>query len=143
GYMYSRLGNPTVHVLEERIAALENGEQGLAFSSGMGAISAVIVALTKAGDHVLCSKGLYGCTFGLLMMMKEKYQMPVDFTQFSTEEKMRTKLRDETSLFYIKTQINPKKNFVVLELLAFVEKKYNIPVFVNNTFASPYLQSPF
>src|SRR5699024_5940507 len=77
-YMYSRLGNPTVHVLEESIAALDNCVQGLAFSSGMVAISAVIVALTKAGDHVLCSKGLYGCTFGLLMMMKEKYQMPVD-----------------------------------------------------------------
>src|SRR5699024_10306030 len=79
-YSDSRLGNATVHVLEERIAVLETGEQGLAVSSGMGAISAVIVALTKAGDHVLCSKGLYGCTFGLSMMMKEKYQMSVDFT---------------------------------------------------------------
>src|SRR5699024_12206339 len=82
GYMYSRLGNPTVHVLEERIAALEHGEQGLAFSSGMRAISAVIVALAKAGAHVLCSKDLYGCTFGLLMLMKVNYLVPVVFTQF-------------------------------------------------------------
>src|SRR5699024_12563582 len=96
GYMYSRLGNPTVHVLEVRIAALENGEQVLAFSSGMGAISAVIVALTKAGDHVRCSKGLYGCTFVWLMMLKEKSQMTVEFTQFSTEEEIRVQIRDET-----------------------------------------------
>src|SRR5699024_10360526 len=64
GYIYSRLGNPTVKALEEKIATLEGGERGLAFSSGMGAISAVLVALTKANDHVLCSSGLYGCTFG-------------------------------------------------------------------------------
>src|SRR5699024_5704149 len=70
-YMYLRLVSPTVHVLEEIIAALENGGQWLDFSSGMVALSAVVVALTKAGDHVLFSKGLYGCTFGLLMMMKE------------------------------------------------------------------------
>jgi len=142
GYMYSRLGNPTVHVLEERIAALENGEQGLAFSSGMGAISAVIVALTKAGDHVLCSKGLYGCTFGLLMMMKEKYQMSVDFTQFSTEEEIRAQIRDETSLIYIETPINPTMELVDLEMVASVAKEYDIPVVVDNTFASPYLQRP-
>src|SRR5699024_7894613 len=120
GYMYSRLGNRTVHVLEERIAALENGEQGLAFSSGMGAISAVIVALTKAGDHVLCSKGLYGCTFGLLMMMKEKYQMPVDITQLSTEEEIRAQIRDETSSSYIETPINPTMVLVDLEIVASV-----------------------
>src|SRR5699024_6647968 len=96
--MYSRLGNPTDQVLEERIAALENVEKGLAFSSGMRAISAVIVELTKAGDNVFCSKGLYGCIFGLLMMMKEKYQIPVDFTQFSTEEEIRAQIRDESSL---------------------------------------------
>src|SRR5690625_4669256 len=72
GYMYSRLGNPTVTALEERIAALENGERGLAFGSGMAAISAILIALTKANDHVLCSNGLYGCTFGLVKMFEEK-----------------------------------------------------------------------
>src|SRR5699024_12314254 len=102
------------------ITALENGEQGLAVSSGMGAISAVSVALTKAGDHVRCSNGLYGCTFGLLMMMKEKYQMPVDFTKFSTEEEIRAQIRDETSLIYIETPINPTMELVDLEMVASV-----------------------
>src|SRR5699024_2805642 len=123
-------------------AALENGEQGLAFSSGMGAISAVIVALTKAGDHVLCSKGLYGCTFGLLMMMKEKYQMSVDFTQFSTEEEIRAQIRDETYLIYIEKLINLTMELVDVEMVVSVAIEYDIPVVVDNTFASPYLQRP-
>src|SRR5690625_7296226 len=72
GYVYSRLGNPTVTGLEERIASLENGERGLAFGSGMAAISAILIALTKANDHMICSAGLYGCTFGLVKMFEEK-----------------------------------------------------------------------
>src|SRR5699024_10155125 len=98
--------------------------------------------LTKAGDHVLCSKGLYGCTFGLLMMMKEKYQMPVDFTQFSTEEEIRAQIRDETSLIYIEMLINPTMELVDLEMVASVAKEYDIPVGLDNMFASPYLQRP-
>lgn len=142
GYMYSRLGNPTVHVLEERIAVLEGGERGLAFGSGMGAISAVLVALTKAGDHVLCSKGLYGCTFGLLTMMKEKYQMSVDFTDFSSEANVRAQIKKETAVIYIETPINPTMDLVDLKMVAAVAKEYDIPVVVDNTFASPYLQRP-
>src|SRR5699024_2210045 len=128
GNIYSRQGNPTVHGLEERIATIENGEQGLAISYGMRSISAVNVGLTKAGDHVLCSKGLYGCTFGLLMMMKEKYKMSVEFTQFSTEEEIRAQIRDETSLIYIETPINPTMELVDLEMVASVAKEYDIPV---------------
>src|SRR5699024_1337988 len=98
GYMYSRLGNPTVRVLEDKIAAMEGAESGLAFSSGMAAISAVLVALTKANEHVLCSSGLYGCTYGLLMMMKEKYHIAVDFSDLSTEEMSRSQIKPETSV---------------------------------------------
>src|SRR5699024_11849243 len=97
GYMYSRLGNPTVTALEDRIAALENGERGLAFGSGMAAISAVLIALTKANDHVLCSNGLYGCTFGLLMMMKDKYNMTSDFSMLASKEDIRSRIKPATS----------------------------------------------
>src|SRR5699024_3481415 len=92
--------------------------------------------------HVLCSKGLYGCTFGLLLMMKEKYQMPVDFTQFATEVEIRAQIRDETSLIYIETPINPTMTLVDLELFASVANEYDIAVVVDNTFASSYLQRP-
>src|SRR5699024_12537359 len=74
------------------------------------------------------------------MMMIEKYQMPVDFTQFSTEEEIRAQIRDETSLIYIETPINPTMELVDLEMVASVAKEYDIPVVVDNTFASPYLQ---
>src|SRR5690625_3534671 len=141
-FIYSRLGNPTVQTLETRMAALENGESALAFSSGMGAISAVLIALTKANDHVLCSTGLYGCTFGLLMMMQEKYNISVDFADFSTEAEIRKQIKKETTCIYIETPINPTMQLVDLQLVAEVAKEYDIPVVVDNTFSSPYLQRP-
>ncbi|WP_050801679.1 methionine gamma-lyase [Ornithinibacillus scapharcae] len=142
GYIYSRLGNPTVTILEERIAALENGERGLAFGSGMAAVSAILLALTKANDHVLCSSGLYGCTFGLLTMMKEKYNINHDFSNMETEEEIRSQIKPETVCIYVETPINPTMKLIDLEMVAQVAKEYEIPVVVDNTFASPYLQNP-
>lgn len=142
GYIYTRLGNPTVKVLEDRIAALEAGEAGLAFSSGMAAISAVLIALTKANDHLLCSVGLYGCTFGLLMMMKEKYNIQSDFSALRTKEEVRSLIRPETACIYIETPINPTMQLIDLQMVSEVAKEYDIPVIVDNTFSSPYLQRP-
>lgn len=123
GYIYSRLGNPTVTILEERIAELENGERGLAFSSGMAAISAILIALTKANDHVLCSSGLYGCTFGLLTMMKEKYNITHDFSSMETEEAIRSKIKPETVCIYVETPINPTMRLIDLEMVAELQRK--------------------
>lgn len=142
GFIYSRLGNPTVQVLEKRMAELEGAESGLAFSSGMGAISAVLIALTKANDHILCSKGLYGCTFGLLMMMKDKYNMTIDFSDFATKESIREQITPSTTCIYIETPINPTMQLVDLQLVAEVAKEFNVPVVVDNTFSTPYLQRP-
>ncbi|GAB3792899.1 methionine gamma-lyase [Virgibacillus kimchii] len=142
GYMYSRLGNPTVKALEERIAALENGERGLAFASGMAAVSAILIALTKANDHILCSSGLYGCTFGLLTLMEEKYNITHDFSMMETKEEVRSRIKPETSCIYVETPINPTMKLIDLEMVAEVAKEYDIPVVVDNTFASPYLQRP-
>lgn len=142
GFIYSRIGNPTVEVLEKRIAELEGGEKGLAFASGMGAISAVLLALTKANDHIICSKGLYGSTFGLLMMMKEKYNVSVDYSDFSSKEEIEHLLRQETACIYIETPINPTMKLIDLQLVSEVAKAHQIPVIVDNTFSSPYLQRP-
>ncbi|PAV31451.1 methionine gamma-lyase [Virgibacillus profundi] len=142
GYIYSRLGNPTVSVLEERIAALENGERGLAFASGMAAVSAVLIALTKANDHILCSSGLYGCTFGLLTMMEEKYNISHDFSAMETKEEIRTLIKPETTCIYVETPINPTMKLIDLKMVAEVAQEYGIPVVVDNTFSSPYLQRP-
>lgn len=142
GYVYSRLGNPTVAILEERMAALEGGERGLAFSSGMAAISSVLVSLTKANDHILCSEGLYGCTFGLLTMMKEKYNISRDFSAMETKEEVRKLIKPNTACIYVETPINPTMKLIDLEMVADVAQEFNIPVVVDNTFLSPYLQRP-
>lgn len=142
GYIYSRLGNPTVAVLEERIAALEKGERGLAFGSGMAAVSAILVALTKANDHIICSSGLYGCTFGLLTMMEEKYNISHDFSNMDTEESIRNLIRPETTCIYVETPINPTMKLIDLKMVSDVAKEFHIPVVVDNTFSSPYLQQP-
>lgn len=142
GYVYSRLKNPTVVALEKRIAALENGEKGLAFGSGMAAISAVLVALTKANDHILCSVGLYGCTFGLLQMMEEKYNITHDLSEMESEEAVRAAIKPETTCIYIETPINPTMKLIDLEMVSAIAKEKNIPVVVDNTFSSPYLQRP-
>ncbi|WP_260804573.1 PLP-dependent transferase, partial [Planococcus maritimus] len=75
GNLYSRLGNPPVRVLEERLAEVEGGSGALAFGSGLAAVSTILVHLTKAGDHVRCSRGISGCTLGLLSIMEEKYRI--------------------------------------------------------------------
>jgi methionine-gamma-lyase len=142
GYIYSRLGNPTVKILEARMAELEKGESALAFSSGMAAVSAVLVALTKTGDHILCSQGVYGCTFGLMQLLKEKYDIGHDFSLMNSIETLENEILPNTACIYVETPINPTMKLVDLELIARIAKEKGIPVVVDNTFCSPYLQTP-
>lgn len=142
GNIYSRLGNPTVRILEERITELENGQSALAFGSGMAAVSAVLIHVTKTGNHVLCSRGIYGCTFGLLEMMDEKYNISHSFSALSTEREIEASLLPETVCIYVETPINPTMELVDLELVTKVAKKHGLKVIVDNTFSSPYLQNP-
>ena len=99
GFIYSRLGNPTVKILEDRMAKLEQGEAALAFSSGMAAVSAVLTALTKTGDHILCSQGVYGCTFGFLQLLKGKYNIEHDFSAMTTREMIEKDLQAKYFLY--------------------------------------------
>jgi methionine-gamma-lyase len=142
GFIYSRLGNPTVKILEDRMATLEQGEAALAFSSGMAAVSTVLMALTKTGDHILCSHGVYGCTFGLLQLLKDKYNITHDFSSMASKEILEDEIRPNTACIYIETPINPTMKLVDLELVSKLAKQHGIPVVVDNTFCSPYLQTP-
>lgn len=142
GYIYSRLGNPTVKMLEEKMGALEKGESALAFGSGMAAVSAVLLALTRTGDHILCSQGVYGCTFGLLEMLDQKYKISHDFSAMESKDRLLQKIKPETACIYVETPINPTMKLVDLEMVAEVGKEKGIPVVVDNTFCSPYLQNP-
>lgn len=142
GNIYSRLGNPTVRVLEERMTALENGKGALAFGSGMAAVSTILVHLTKSGDHILCSRGIYGCTFGLLGMLNEKYNITHDLIQMKTEEEIERAIKPETVCIYIETPINPTMELVDIHAVVNVAKRHGLRVVVDNTFSSPYLQNP-
>ena len=142
GNIYSRLGNPTVRVLEERMTALENGKGALAFGSGMAAVSTILVHLTKSGDHILCSRGIYGCTFGLLGMLNQKYNITHDFSRMGTEEEIERAIKPETVCIYIETPINPTMELVDLHAVVNVAKRHGLRVVVDNTFSSPYLQNP-
>ncbi len=142
GYIYSRIGNPTVQVLEEKMAALEKAEAGLAFGSGMAAVSAVLMALVKTGDHILGTQGLYGCTYGLLNLLKQRFQVEYDLCDMTDEAAIREHLLPTTKVIYIETPINPTMKLVDLGMVAKVAKEVGACVVVDNTFMSPYLQRP-
>lgn len=142
GGIYSRLGNPTVRVLEERMTMLENGAGSLAFGSGMAAVSAILTHLTKTGDHIICSRGIYGCTFGLLGIMEQKYNITHTLTSMGTEEEIEAAVTPETVCIYIESPINPTMELADFGAVAAVAKRHQLKVVVDNTFASPYLQNP-
>lgn len=142
GGIYSRLGNPTVEVLEKRMMALEGGGGALAFGSGMAAVSTILVHLTKTGDHILCSKGLYGCTFGLLGIFENKYNIRHSLCEMTTREEIEAAIQENTTVIYVESPINPTMELVDLHLIMEVAKEHGIRVVVDNTFCSPYLQQP-
>lgn len=142
GFIYSRLGNPTVRILEERMAVLEKGEAALAFGSGMAAVSAVLFHLIKSESHILCSRGVYGCTFGLLEMLEDKFSVTHTFSSMQTADDIEAAITDMTTCIYIETPINPTMELIDIELVSRVAKKVGIPVVVDNTFCSPFLQNP-
>lgn len=141
-YIYSRLGNPTVKLFEERMVALEGGEEALAFGSGMAAISATLIGFLKAGDHIICSNGLYGCTYGFLEVLEEKFMITHSFCDMETEADIENKIRPNTKLIFVETPINPTMKLIDLKQVIRVAKRNGLLVIVDNTFCSPYLQRP-
>ncbi|MED0947604.1 methionine gamma-lyase [Bacillus mobilis] len=142
-YIYSRLGNPTVKLFEERMAVLEGGEEALAFGSGMAAISATLIGFLKAGDHIICSNGLYGCTYGFLEVLEEKFMITHSFCDMETEDDVENKIRPNTKVIFVETPINPTMKLIDLKQVIRVAKRNGLLVVVDNTFCSPYLQRPF
>nr|WP_307774794.1 methionine gamma-lyase [uncultured Cetobacterium sp.] len=143
GYIYSRLGNPTTTVLEEKMALLECGEAGLAVASGMGAISSTMWTLLKAGDHIISDKTLYGCTFALLSHGLSKFGIEIDFVDTSDLEAVEKAMKPNTRIVYLETPANPNLKIVNIKKVAeLVHKNPYTKVVVDNTFATPYCQKP-
>ena len=143
GYIYTRLGNPTTTVLENKIAALEEGEAGIAMSSGMGAISSTLWTVLKAGDHVVTDKTLYGCTFALMNHGLTKFGVEVTFVDTSNLDEVKKAMKENTRVVYLETPANPNLKIVDLEgVCKIAHTNPNTLVIVDNTFATPYMQKP-
>ena len=144
GYIYTRLGNPTVSVLENKVAALEGGEAALATASGMGAISSCLWTIASAGKHIIADGTLYGCTFALLNHGISRYGVDVDFIDTSDLEAVKAHLRPNTVAIYLETPANPNLKIMDITAVAKIAHAYNadIKVVCDNTFASPALQNP-
>ncbi|OHB43109.1 MAG: hypothetical protein A3K25_05940 [Planctomycetes bacterium RIFOXYB12_FULL_42_10] len=141
GYDYSRTHNPTRTALERNIASLEEGEYGLAFSSGMSAISAVTQLLT-AGDHVICCDDVYGGTFRLFDKVLKKYNLEFDSVDLTVPQTLERHRKNNTRLVWLESPSNPLLKLVDIEAIARIAKKHTILVVVDNTFATPFFQKP-
>lgn len=143
GYAYTRTANPTNAQVEAKLANLEGGEAALSFASGMGAITAVIWTHVKAGNHIVASKTLYGCTFAYLNHGLTKYGVEVTFVDTSDPENVRKAMKDNTRLVYIETPANPNMLISDIEAIAVIaHENEDCILVVDNTFCTPYIQRP-
>lgn len=141
GYAYARGANPTRASLQKSIAALEDGKHCLCFSSGMGATDAVIKLLSP-GDEVITSNDLYGGTYRMFKRVYEKFGIRFHFIDLTNAANLEAYITDKTKLIWIETPTNPLMNIVDIKACVELARKQQIFVAVDNTFASPYLQSP-
>ena len=144
GYIYSRLGNPTVATVEAKVASLEGGEAALCTASGMGAISSALWSSVVAGDEIIADETLYGCTYALLNHGMAKFGVKVTLTDLTNIENLKNALSDKTKVVYFETPCNPTLKILDIELIAKTAHEYNpdIRVIVDNTFCTPYVQRP-
>ncbi len=145
GYIYTRLSNPTLKILEEKMALLEGGEAGATFASGMAAISTTILALCNSGDNIIASAPIYGGTFALLSKLIPKWGIDVRWakaSEFVREIEVKHLIDEKTKLILTETPANPTLDIVDLEETTKLASKNNIPVAVDQTFATFYFQKP-
>ncbi|MBM7600206.1 cystathionine gamma-lyase/homocysteine desulfhydrase [Virgibacillus halotolerans] len=141
GYEYSRTGNPTRHALETMITELENGTSGFAFSSGMGAMTSVMM-LFQAGDHILMTDDVYGGSYRLMTQVFKQFELENTFVDTSYPDKVEAAIKENTKALFIETPTNPLLKITDLEKMAEIAKKNNLLLIVDNTFATPYWQQP-
>ena len=142
GYMYTRYGNPTVHALEEKVAALEAGEAGQAFATGMAAVSSAILSYVKAGDHVVAARSLYGATYNFLNRKLPAMGASTTFVQSTRAEDFEQAIQPNTRLIYFESPSNPVLEILDIAALAKLASAHGIASMMDNTFASPALQQP-
>jgi cystathionine gamma-lyase len=141
GYDYSRAGNPTRTALEQCLAALEGARHGVAFGSGCAATTAILLTL-KSGDHVLCGDDVYGGTFRIFDKVLKQFGLAATFLDMSDPARVAEAMRPTTRLVWMETPSNPMLKVFDIAAIAEVARKRDVPLAVDNTFATPMLQQP-
>src|SRR5665648_408955 len=143
GYIYTRLGNPTNTVLEEKVAMLEGGEACMSMASGIGAISSAMWTALKAGDHVVAAQTIYGCTHAFLAHGISRYGVDVTFVDASNTEDVKNAVRKNTKVIFLETPANPTLLITDIEEISKIaHAQEDCIVMVDNTFSTPYIQRP-
>ena len=141
GYEYSRTLNPTRHALEKNIAAIENGKYGACFGSGLAAIDCVIKMLNP-GDEVISTNDLYGGSYRIFKTIFEKYGIKFHFVNMQDPANVKALINENTKIIWVETPTNPMMNIIDIEAMAHLSKSCGAMLCVDNTFATPFLQSP-
>ncbi len=142
GNIYGRLTNSTQGVFEERVAVLEGGIAGLAVSSGAAAVAYAIQNITRAGDHVVAAKTIYGGTYNLLAHTLPPYGVTTTFVNPERLQNFEDAIQENTKLLFIETLGNPNSNIIDIDAVADIAHKHQIPLIIDNTFGTPYLIRP-
>lgn len=142
GNIYGRLTNSTQDVLEKRVATLEGGVAGLAVASGAAAITYAIENITRAGDHIVAAKTIYGGSYNLLAHTLANYGVTTTFVDPENLSNFENAIKENTKAVYIESLGNPNSNIIDVEALAEIAHKHKIPLIVDNTFGTPYLFRP-
>lgn len=142
GYVYTRIGNPTVSALERQVAELEHGYGAVAFASGMGAVSTVYMAYLNAGDHMISSDAVYGASRTMMEGHMSRFGVQSTYVKTENLENIKAAIRPNTKMLYIETPANPTMGITDIAACAKIAKEHNLLLVVDNTFCSPYLQNP-
>lgn len=142
GHIYTRLSNPTIQALEDKIAALENGKGAIALASGMAAVTTAYISFLKQGDHMISSNAVYGPSRGVMESIFANFGIESTYVDTSRIENIIDAIRPNTKLLYLETPANPTISITDLTEAAKLAKMNNIVTVVDNTFCSPYLQKP-
>jgi O-succinylhomoserine sulfhydrylase len=142
GNIYSRFTNPSVTELEEKIAALENGEAAIATASGMSAIFTCFASFLSSGDHLLMSKAVFGSTFKMTENYLEKWNISYDYADHKDVDSWEDLIIPKTKIIYLETPSNPGLEIIDIEKVVSFAKNKDILVVIDNCFATPYLQNP-
>lgn len=142
GFIYTRIGNPTIDALENKLAELENGYRGIATGSGMAAVTTVYMALLSAGDHLVSTSAVYGPSRSVIETHFSRFGVESTYVDTSDLKKIEAAIKPNTKMLYLETPSNPTMSITDIRKASEIAHKHGITVVVDNTFSSPYLQKP-